>query len=540
MPTRQTRKEPAVATTGQRIPGGSFRAVQPDNWNKKTILRVLIALSIMALGLRLWGLTRQSLWIDETFSLGWAHLWDTYTLEAFRINLQGPVHALLLHLWCRLFGNGELPLRLLHALVSTATIPLLFFAARPVFGDRRSLLGAALLAINPFHIWYAQEVRNYSFVIFLSIVGIVLIQRLDRLERVRGTFGLAVSWILGLLCNLSMGFHVVAVGLWGLGRFRRRGRALILLLLSGVVTLVVLLPWGFEFYQRRISSSHLLKLESVPSEQRLRGNAAEPILGLPYALYSFSAGFSLGPSLRELRRSRSIETIRPYAVPIVATGLVFGILSVAGLAGWIRGDNRRRLWLFLLIVPFALAFIAATRNLKVFNPRYVAVALPAYVMLLSEGISILKPRVLGAVLLAGVVLLSGISIVQLQTVSRYWKSDARAATGYLRENLQPGDLLFVSGTRGPIERYYWRDLPERSDLSIDYIPHRVGPESSGRAAATHQAIRSAREAFVLFYRDDFQDPEGKWESFLREHYTIAESWETTGIRIWRLGEGVRP
>ena len=42
----------------------------------------------------------------------------------------------------------------------------------------------------------------------------------------------------------------------------------------------------------------------------LRGDATAPILGIPYCIYAFSVGFSLGPSLRELRLSRSLETIK--------------------------------------------------------------------------------------------------------------------------------------------------------------------------------------------------------------------------------------
>ena len=109
----------------------------------------LILLSAAALALRLWGLTRQSLWIDEMFSLKYAQPGGALGWSQLRVNLHGPLHSALLHMWCGVAGWGELALRLPQALASAATVPLLFVVARPVFGERRALAGSIALALNP-------------------------------------------------------------------------------------------------------------------------------------------------------------------------------------------------------------------------------------------------------------------------------------------------------------------------------------------------------------------------------------------------------
>ncbi len=495
-----------------------------------------VALGALALILRLWGLTRQSLWIDEMFSLKYAGLDTPLNWEGIRLNLQGPLHAVFLNGWCGLFGWGELAVRLPQAIASAVTAPLLYLVARPVFGQGRAIAGAALLAVNPFHIWYAQEVRNYTFAILCSVIAIGMIQRLDLHGRWRDAAGLAGSWIAGLLFNLSFAFHIAAAGIWGIARFRRRRRTLLCLGAAAASTLIALLPWEVEFFHRRIQPSHLLTLESVPQEERLRGEATAPAVGIPYLAYTFSVGFSLGPSLRELRVDRSAGTLHRHALPIAATGLVFGILGTAGLVGWIRGaGDRRRLWLLALIVPITAAFLVATRNVKVFNPRYAAVALPAFAMLLADGAALLGPRRWGGALVAGVLILSSVSIAQLQTQPRYWKEDARSATRVLRSEVGAGDLIFVVGTWDPIYRYYWQGL--REDRSIDrfFIPHRTPPGEGAEAEEGLAAIARARETYVLFYRDDFHDPMGAWEGFLSERFDVDRRWEFPGVRIWRLG-----
>ena len=198
----------------------------------------VLLLTMGGLALRLWGLTRQSIWVDEQFTLKFAGLERPLTAEGLLVNLQGPLHAALLHLWCGLFGWGDFAVRLPQALISAASVPLLFAAARPVFGDRRALAASALLAVNPFHIWYAQEVRNYSLVMLFAILGLAAMQRFESAPgSVRRIAGLAGIWIGGILSNLSFAFHIAASALWGIVRFRSRGRALAGLGLAAAITL---------------------------------------------------------------------------------------------------------------------------------------------------------------------------------------------------------------------------------------------------------------------------------------------------------------
>jgi hypothetical protein len=498
----------------------------------------LAALGLAAFLIRAWGLTRQSLWIDEVMSLKFAGFDDSMTWTRLRLNLQGPLHSLVLYLWASLFGWGETSIRLPQAIVSAATVPALFLVARKDFGHRTAMAGAIALAINPFHVWYAQEVRNYAFLVLFALLSTAAIRRLEEREGPGAIAGVIASWAGGLLCNMSFAFHAVAAGIYALGRVRVERRLLIGLAISGAMTAVILLPWEIEFFERRVQNSYLLKLESVPEEMKLRGETTAPVSGIPFALYAFSVGYSFGPSLRDLHEGAPIDAITRHAPAVALAALSFGILGGAGLIRWLRGDRRRRFWLLSLIVPMLLAYFAASRNLKVFNPRYASVGLPAFAMLLADGADFVRPRWLRIAAICGVAAISVVSLIQLQTRPAYWKEDARQATRILRAEMQPGDLVFVVGTLDPIYRYYWTGLRGNPEYKRFVADRELNPDNPTDGKKALDTIRSARTTYVVFYRDAYDDPAGKWAALLKSHFPVAESWTPVGMKIWRLGPEV--
>lgn len=501
-------------------------------------LRIAVALALLgltALAIRLWGLTRQSLWIDEIFSMKYAGFGETMSWAKLQVNLQGPLHAFFLFLWTKLFGWGELSIRLPQAIVSALSVPLLYLVARKDFPERTAMAGAVALAINPFHVWYAQEVRNYAFVVFATLLAIWAVRGLEEKGGIASIARVIASWTSGLLLNMSFAFHVAAAALYGLLRLRKEKSFLLGLAASAVVTAILLLPWEIGFYQRRVQGSYLLKTGAVPETALLRGETTAPLLGIPYAAYSFAVGFSLGPSLRELHDLPAREAVARHPLAIASVAAVFGILCASGIFRWIRGDDRRRFWLLCLVVPIFIAYLVASRNVKVFNPRYLSVALPAFVLLLADGASSLRPRALAIAVASAAIILSVVSLIQLQTRPAYWKEDARAAAGILRGEMRPGDLVVAVGTLDPITCFYWRDLYGSQTYGRYILDRERDPDDPAERQKALERIHSAKETYVVFYREGYSDPDGKWEGFLRSHFAVTRTWEPLGMRIWRLG-----
>jgi uncharacterized membrane protein len=136
----------------------------------------ILAVTALALALRLWGITDQSLWMDEVFSARHIHKsWRAMLTAGFVNETNPPLYYVLLRLWCAVFGDGELALRSLSAVASAATVPVVH-AIGATLGRRRAGIFAALLfALAGLQIEYAQEARQYALLVFglaIALLGL--------------------------------------------------------------------------------------------------------------------------------------------------------------------------------------------------------------------------------------------------------------------------------------------------------------------------------------------------------------------------------
>ena len=128
----------------------------------RTTALLLVVITLVGGLLRVWALGAKSLWLDEAFSIWLARqplgeLWSWLV----RIDQHPPLYYTLLQLWLRL-GDDAGTVRLLSALCSTATIPVLFAIGRRLGGPALGLTAALILALAPFHVRFAQEARMYA------------------------------------------------------------------------------------------------------------------------------------------------------------------------------------------------------------------------------------------------------------------------------------------------------------------------------------------------------------------------------------------
>ena len=131
---------------------------------------MLLALFVLlAFALRVLRLDFQPLWWDEGYSVWFAThpLGQMAALTAQDIH--PPLYYALLHGWIGLAGGRSGRLRLLSVMIGVLAIPAIYLAGRRMLNRRAALLAAFLLAINPLHVYYSQEVRMYGLVALLSV-----------------------------------------------------------------------------------------------------------------------------------------------------------------------------------------------------------------------------------------------------------------------------------------------------------------------------------------------------------------------------------
>src|SRR5262249_3515057 len=138
----------------------------------KVFWLALALVLISGLMLRLPNLN-ESIWNDE--------VWSTHVLIGDLASLyqtaigdwHPPCYQVFMFGWIRLFGDSELSVRMPSFLLGVSSIPLVYALASRVVERKTALLSSFLLAVSPTHIWYSQEARAYSWLLFFLLLSLI-------------------------------------------------------------------------------------------------------------------------------------------------------------------------------------------------------------------------------------------------------------------------------------------------------------------------------------------------------------------------------
>lgn len=395
----------------QRLRAGSLATVL-------TILG-LIALSVISLLLRTQAL-RAGFWIDEGLSVGIAtrDFWDIPGV--LRMDGSPPLYYMLLHLWMAVVGNGEGATHGLSVAFTVAMVPIAWWAARGLAGNRAAWMAAVLAAFHPFLTFYAQETRMYALAALLALLFAGCFARAYALDDRRYVAPVAITGALLLYTHnwsifLLTGSVVAVAALWFRAPDRRAFTRDAAVGYGGMALLF--LPWvPTLLYQAANTGAPWARKPGT--EQLLEGAFT--------ALGSGGGGGGGGPLLL-----------------IVAGAGVAAMLGrpLAGVAPAMPPDektHRARVALGLAVMLAAGLLVAwlASQISPAWTNRYLAVFVGPVVLL--GGIGLAQTRALGIAALAVLVFLWA----DPRTVALTTKSNARDVTASIEYRpVNTGDLV---------------------------------------------------------------------------------------------------
>jgi len=180
----------------------------------------------MATLVRLPYINAHALWYDEGNAIMAAErLFEPGLFTQGLIATDPVLWAIFLRGWSTV-SPAELWLRMLPMLLSVLSVAAAYFAARRFFGDStRAIYVALLVALSPFHVYYARELRTYALYALTSFMAFYYFVRLRDNERDRAA---AVGYVLtaaatlyahyfGLFWIVALSVAGVAVW-WGMWR----------------------------------------------------------------------------------------------------------------------------------------------------------------------------------------------------------------------------------------------------------------------------------------------------------------------------------
>ncbi|MFO7607725.1 MAG: glycosyltransferase family 39 protein [Candidatus Krumholzibacteriia bacterium] len=479
----------------------------------------LVAATLLGAVLRLAGLTRQSLWVDEAMT------WQAVRpgaglqfLEQVRDSIQGPLYTAVVWPLVRL-GDPELMLRLPAAVAGVLTVPLFAAVAVRLLDRRGARLAVLLVAINPFLVWYSQEARGYAFAVFFGVaMALAFLRMLERGPNRADGAAFALASAAAAWSNLSGIFLWAALGLTLLVRPPRTGRAWAGWAVAFGVGFLAMVPWllqatGIWAVDRIVPGA--------ATGEALRGETTFAPLALPYTLFTFFFGFSYGPSLRELHQPDRLQAVRD-AWPWLAAG---GLPVLVGAVAAVGGLRRRWPLLLWIVVPALALLVLALRNVKPWNPRYLAVAAPWALALVAAGL-VRLPRWPGTALTALLCAATLVSLGNSWLSPRYAKEDLRAAAAWIAASERPDWPVLVPEVTTAWRFYGPPGLPVITAFG-------AGPLGDPADADAFVAARLAGVdgAWIVLAREWAFDPGGLLVPALGRAGAVAPAAGFAGVRV---------
>jgi mannosyltransferase len=427
------------------LPVGNLWPENEDSPGESVAWAWLFGLTAVAAFLRVVSLNQQ-LWFDEIMTLldsARDPLWRIVTHYAGQN--QHMLYSVLAHCSIRVFGEQPWVLRLPAVLFGIAGIPALYFFGCLVTTKREALFASALMAINYQHIWFSQNARGYTGMVFWTLLASIFFVRCARQQQKSDYVMYGLSAALGIYMHLMMAFVVVGhamLYLWLIwsqtrskGRMPRNYYPLYGLLLAGAVSFALYAPVIPGIFARTIGVAGT----SVRSEW------ASPLWALKEMFHGVRNGAGGG-------------------LLAIAVG---GLLLLSGLLSFWRSN---RFVVSLMVLPglvTAAAVLATSHN---FWPRFFFFEIGFALLLLVRGAVVCSD--LAAILLSGtgrlafrlstavLVLMLVASAIPLRAEYLYPKQDYLSAMRFVEGQQRPEEQVVTVGVvTTAFQRYYGRAWP---------------------------------------------------------------------------------
>jgi uncharacterized membrane protein len=508
-----------------------IKSVDLIDTKKERLLRELLVLTpliLMYLFLAFYRIDYQSLWTDEVASFKAAAPDESIFSRAIWMNGQGPLYFALLHVWM-MAGNSEFVVRSLAALLGGAAVWLTYAVGLRLVNRKLAVVGALLLATSPFFVWYSQETRYITLAVVTSLLSMYAFHRAVAGGSFKVWLTYAIATTMALLSFVPNASLVLAQGLYLILLSHRR------LVLPkwiawqtpvGIIfgTWLVLIYGGLSVSMAGGPTSMQVALDPLPLQTGTLRELSPAVI--PYSLFAFSSGFSMGPSVRELHTSRELGALLVQLPTLAPLILLFGALFVMGIVVLRRKADVAVLLLLWLVIPVAGVLILAMNTDVAYNVRYACAAFPAYILILAGAIAVMRRRVLQATVMAAVLCVNGFALANHYFNPRYAKEDTRAAARYLESVGYVGDIILVVGSTAALKHYYKGELPM---VTWDSSTARDPAAIVGYLKALSNEYK---RLWIVTNRPWETDPKGQVKATLSRWHQITRSKEFAGVEIY--------
>jgi len=397
----------------------------------------------VAIALRAYGLN-SCLWYDEVVTLvEFVRLPIHQLITTYADQNNHPLFSLMAHISVQLFGESAWTLRLPALLFGLASLWALFLLGRVVTDKREAILATILMAVSYHHVWFSQNARGYTGLLFWGLLSTWLFMKGSRKNTLSIWIAYAASVALGMYTHLTTIFilasHVIIYSFHVL-KYKKSAKNFPPFIWLPLVSFILVALFTFQLYA-------FIVPQVINSFQvQVGGGRVEAWTNPIWALIEVIRGLRIG----------------------FGSFLAVGIAFLIFICGFVSYAKTNTVVIALFVIPVIMGATTLVALHRHFYPRFFFFELGMGVLILTRGCTVIAnflsmkmknmislpnlSRITQTVLTGMIIIASTLSLYHNY---RYPKQDYLGALNYVEKNRNTDDIIITTGhTSYPYKNYY--------------------------------------------------------------------------------------
>ncbi|MDI9256109.1 glycosyltransferase family 39 protein [Flavobacterium sedimenticola] len=468
--------------------------------------KLLILILLLGSIFRFYKIDFQSIWLDEIHSINESNP-NIRLLDLYSVIMSGeqmpPLYFYSLYFLFKIFGYTTFVARMYSAIVGILSIYAIYLLGKEMINTKVGLIVAFLVAINPFHLYFSQEVRPYIFLfLFTTLAFYYLVKFLKTPKRENALlYGLLAALMLyshffGLFVLFAQ--YLILLLFLILSNKENRKNFFINSFISGILTLVLFTP-AIKILIKVSEIKEFWIPAPTPEVYTLifkeffgSSEMILTILGLLVVLYF-------------VRLASLNDTLNITYESVISDKKVFSFVIIV-------------IWIsVVLLIPLIRSYL----SIPMIVNRYFIALLPGVLILLSISISQIKNKI---VQITVVSLLLVFSATDTLIVKKYYsvpnKAQFREATVFIKTNSKGKEPVVTS--LGWYMPFFFKNDKAKFEI--------VDKSLDAYLAEMQQDTTKIKPFWYIDGHDRVYNPSEKSLAFLNEHFYIENNYD--GFQAW--------
>lgn len=373
--------------------------------------------------------------MDEPFTLFYSQMDIGSIFRMLRTENNPPLHFLIMHFWIKLFGLGEVSVRIPSLIFSSLTAVIIYITGRKFFSGFVGVITSAIFTFSVMHIYFSHEARVYSLFVLLASLSFMYYLMITKEPDRKSSYILLFIINLLLIYSHYFGFFVIITEFVCIFFIAKRKKIYKRILFVFFALSVSYIPNVIVFLNRMSVSVSKGTWVRKPELSEYYGNLNR-FLNIKYVTFTF--------------------------LVILIITLVFLIrnkLLLLKIKEFLKNENYflTILWFF---VPYTLMFIISFR-VPMFLDRYILFcSIPFYFLLVQvifHFVIASRAKIAGSIILI-------LSIILTSSLNPSNKRNVKELVRLIKEIKKENDIVYIAPDYSKLEFTYHYNI----DFFKDY------------------------------------------------------------------------